>query len=154
MPKDPKVPLKSVLAAIDKRDKNFYNNLTAEQKKALGMWIMLRYASSVQGKSAPDYIFMVNELFNKNFYDITKHPELQWLLLSACGSGKVEFHPYIKPPTAKKKKNKTENFIATIFPHLKQDEIELLLKINTKEDVKTLAKEYGYDDKTIKDIIG
>ena len=66
----------------------------------------------VSNVSARDYIFMVNELFNKNFYDLTKHPELQWLLLSVCGSGKVEF--YIKP--AKKKKNKTENFIATITP--------------------------------------
>ena len=109
MAKEPKLPLKTVLHAIDKRDKNFYNNLTIEQRKSLGLWMMLRYASSVQGKNAPQYIFMVNELFNQDFYSINKHPELQWLLLSACGVGKIQFHPYLKPPNSKKKKNKVNH---------------------------------------------
>lgn len=154
MAKEPKLPLKTVLQAIDKRDKNFYNNLTTEQRKSLGLWMMLRYASSVQGKNAAQYIFMVNELFNQDFYSINKHPELQWLLLSACGSGKVEFHPYIKPPTQKKKKNKSQQFIADLLPHLKADEIEMVLSMNSKQELKDLAKDYGYDDKTIKDIFG
>ena len=75
MAKEPKLPLKTVLQAIDKKDKQFYNNLSVEQKKSLGLWMMLRYASSVQGKNAPHYIFMVNELFNQDFYSINKHPE-------------------------------------------------------------------------------
>ena len=34
--------------------------------------------------------FMVNELVNKNFEEVYKHPELQWLLMSMCGTGKIE----------------------------------------------------------------
>ena len=56
--------------------------------------------------------------------EVSKHPELQWLLLSACGVGKIQFHPYLKPPNARKKKDKISNFLSDIYPHIKNDEIE------------------------------
>ena len=152
--KAPAIALKDVMAAIDKKDRGFYQRLTDEQKKAFSAWMMMRYASSVQGRSSAQYLFMVNELVNKNFSDISKHPELQWLLLSACGSGKVEFHPYIKPPNSKKKKDKISEFVYSVYPDLKRDELELFLSLNSKEDLKELAKNNGYDDKTIADIFG
>jgi hypothetical protein len=150
--KQPALPLKDVMRALDKKEKSWYNNLSAEQKKAFSSWMMMRYASSVQGKNAAHYLFMVNELVNLNYEDTYKHPELQWLLLSACGSGKVEFHPYIKPPNTRKKKDKVSEFLYSIYPHIKSDEIELLLSINTKEDLVELAESHGLDDKEIKEI--
>ena len=106
MAKKPQIPLQEVMKAIDKKDRGWYNKLDAEKKKAFSAWMMMRYASSVQGSSAPDYIWMVNELVNHKFTDVSKHPELQWLLLTAAGSGKVQHHPYIKPPNSRKKKSK------------------------------------------------
>ena len=152
--KAPAIPLKDIMAALDKRDKGYYNRLTSEQKKAFSSWMMMRYASSVEGKDAAHYIYMTNELVNRDYSEVSKHPELQWLLLSACGVGKVQFHPYLKPPNAKKKKDKVSNFVAEIFPHIKNDEIELLLSINSKSELKELAKAHGYNDKSIKDIFG
>jgi hypothetical protein len=152
--KEPAIALKDVMSAIDKKDRGFYNRLSEEQKKAFSAWMMMRYTSSAQGRNAAHYVFMVNELVNKNFSDTSKHPELQWLLLSACGSGKVEFHPYIKPPNARKKKDKVSEFVYSIYPHLKRDELELFFQLNTKEDLVELAKANGYDDKTIADIFG
>ncbi len=152
--KAPAIPLKDIMAALDKRDRGYYNRLTSEQKKAFSSWMMMRYASSVQGKDAAHYIYMTNELVNRDYSEVSKHPELQWLLLSACGFGKVQFHPYLKPPNAKKKKDKVSNFVAEIFPHIKNDEIELLLSINSKSELKELAKAHGYNDKSIKDIFG
>lgn len=152
--KQPAIPLKEVMAAIDKKDRNFYARLTPEQKKAFSPWMMMRYCSSAQGRHSADYIFMTNELVNKDFSEVSKHPELQWLLLSACGSGKIEFHPYLKPPNARKKKNKVFEFIYSIYPHMKAEDIEELITLNDKASLKQLAKEHGYDDKTIKDIFG
>jgi hypothetical protein len=114
--------------------------------------MMMRYASSVQGKNAAQYIFMVNELVNKNFSDVSKHPELQWLLMSAVGSGKVEYHPYVKPPNSRKKKDKITEFLSDLYPHLKNDEIALLIDLNSKQQLMQLAEAHGYDDKSIKDI--
>jgi len=99
-------------------------------------------------------LFMINELVNKNFSDVSKHPELQWLLMTAAGSGKVEFHPYIKPPNSKKKKDKVRDFVSSIYPHFKSSEVDMLLTINTKEELAKLAEAHGYDDKSIKDIFG
>ena len=112
------------------------------------------YCSSVQGRDAANYIYLTNELVNFQFMEVSKHPELQWLLLSACGTGKIQFHPYLKPPNAKKKKNKVSEFLYGLYPHSKPEDIELMIKLNTNEELKALAYDYGYDDKTIKDIFG
>ena len=154
MPKKPQIPLKEIMAAIDKKDRNFYNNLSDEQKKAFSAWMMMRYCSSVQGRDAANYIYMTNELVNFQFSEVSKHPELQWLLLSACGVGKIQFHPYLKPPNARKKKNKVFEFIYGLFPHMKSEDIVNLIDINTTDELKDLAKSNGYDDKSIKEILG
>ena len=154
MAKKPQIPLKDIMAAIDKKDTNFYNNLTDEGKKAFSAWMMMRYCSSVQGKDAANYIYMTNELVNFQFSEVSKHPELQWLLLSACGVGKIQFHPYLKPPNARKKKNKVFEFIYGLFPHMKSEDIDNLIDINTTDELKDLAKSNGYDDKSIKEIFG
>ena len=154
MPKKPQIPLKEIMAAIDKKDRNFYNNLSDEQKKAFSAWMMMRYCSSVQGKDAANYIYMTNELVNFQFSEVSKHPELQWLLLSACGVGKIQFHPYLKPPNSRKKKNKVFEFIYSLFPHMKNEDINNLIDINTTNELKDLAKSNGYDDKSITEIFG
>jgi hypothetical protein len=150
--KAPAIALKDIMAAVDKKDRGFYNRLTAEQKKAFSAWMMMRYCSSVQGRDAANYIYLTNELVNFQFMEVSKHPELQWLLLSACGVGKIQFHPYLKPPNAKKKKNKISEFLYGLYPHSKPEDIELMIKLNSNNELK--AYDYGYDDKTIKDIFG
>ena len=154
MPKKPQIPLKEIMAAIDKKDRNFYNNLSDDQKKAFSAWMMMRYCSSVQGRDAANYIYMTNELVNYQFSEVSKHPELQWLLLSACGVGKIQFHPYLKPPNSRKKKNKIFEFVSNIFPHMKAEDINNMIDINTKEELIEFAQSHGHDDKTIKDIFG
>ena len=154
MARKPQIPLKDVMAAVDKKDRGFYKRLNDEQKKAFSAWMMMRYCSSVQGRDAANYIYLTNELVNFQFMEVSKHPELQWLLLSACGTGKIQFHPYLKPPNAKKKKNKISEFLYGLYPNCKPEDIEIMIKLNSNEELKALAYDYGYDDKTIKDIFG
>ena len=152
MAKKPQIPLADVMLAIDRKNRPWYDNLNDEQKKAFSAWMMMRYASSVQGGNAASYLFMVNECVNKNFMDLSKHPELQWLLFTLCGSGKKEFHPYIKPPTSRKKKNKVAEWLSEQYPLMKADEINMLMEINDTEDLKMLATEAGMTDKEIKEL--
>lgn len=152
MARKAQIPLKEILPAMDKKDRDWYDRLDHDQKKAFGPWMLLRYASSVQGPRAAEYLFMVNEFANVNFAEVSSHPELQWKLFAACGQGKVEHHQYIKPPTARKKKNRVAEFLLEVYPHLKTDELELLMKINSKQDFKQLAQAHGLDDKAIRDI--
>jgi hypothetical protein len=150
--KEPSLPIQTVMRAMDKKDHGFYHTLTDQQKKDYSAWMMLRYASSVQGAGAPMHIYLVNELVNLEFTSIYKHPELQWMLFAAAGSGKLQHHQYIKPPTSRKKKSKKAEFISEIYPELKSDEIDLLLSMNNVDELKQLAKNHGLSDKDIEDI--
>lgn len=154
MAKQAQLPIKEVMAAIDKKDRGWYSRLSEEKKKAFSAWMIQRYASNVQGKNQLEYLFFVNEFVNLHFSEFSKHPELQWLLLSACGQGKIEYHSYIKPPNTRKKKDKVTELLSTIFPLMKSEDITLLQQLNSKQELAQLAFDHGYDDDSIKKIFG
>ena len=148
----PKIQLKSMLAAIDRGDKNFYKNLSPEQKKEFSPWLAMRWASSCKGDYAEHYMLMVNDIVNVNFSDLNAHPELQWKLLAVCGVGRQQYHEWIKPPS-KKGKNKIQAALAVLFPKLRSDELALFEKIHTKAELKQIFKDAAYNDKEIKAIL-
>ena len=142
------------MAQLDRKNRNFYDELTDEEKKKFSLYLMLRWSSQVQADSTIQayYLMSCNENLNKNYFDISKHPKLQWLSATAVSPGIGTFkHQYI----ANKKKNagyenKHLKVLGELFPLLKRDELELLAKINTKDDIKQMAREHGWDDKRIK----
>jgi hypothetical protein len=138
------------LPAMDFGNKSFYTNLSEEHKKEISIWVLMRFMSSSQG-DAEHHIMMVNDLVNHNFNALSKHPELQWKLLSLCGTHKKQYHPWIPPPKGLKK-NKVEEALLSIFPLIKDEDLDLLLQINTREELEEFFKENGYDDKTIKEL--
>ena len=60
-----------------------------------------------------------------------------------------QFHYWLN---AKKKEgdNKSQKFLAKLYPNLKTDEIDLLAKINDKRELADMARRLGFDDKSIK----
>ena len=109
----------------------------------------MRYASSVDGPIFRDhYLEMVNDLVNVNFNDLTKHKELQWLLISLCGIGKKQFHPWIKPGK-RKEKPKIKTWLAKAFLNLKDSELDTLIELNTIDELKDYATQQGLTDKEI-----
>lgn len=148
--KESTLTLAMELPAMDYRNMNFYKDLSVEHKKEISLWLLMRYMSSCQN-DAEYHLMMVNDLVNNNFSNLSKHPELQWKLLALCGTNKKQYHPWIVPPKGVKK-NRVESAILAHFPLMKDDELELLLKINTQSDLEQFFKENGYDDKSIKEI--
>ena len=58
---------------------------------------------------------------------------------------------------AKKKEgsnSKAVKFVTQLYPHMKQDEVELLASINTTKELKELAKQMGWTDPDIKKALG
>lgn len=144
---------KMVLPALDRRDKMFYNNVTDDERKDLNkqIWILTRWMSSTKNHSE-HHLLMVNDIVNMNSSDLKNHPELQWKLLALCGSGKTQMHQWIAPPRGAKK-NKIEAAILKIFPLLKDDDLELLLSINTTATLSEFFKENGLSDKEVNELI-
>ena len=146
------VPLKDMLAAIDRNDFDFYSRLDKDQKKAFSPWLAMRYASSASGQAAYHYLLMVNDIVNVDFSVLKKHPELQWKLLAVCGQGSPAFHPYMAPGRSKKK-SKLHKFLLGLNPNLNTEELDLLLAMNDKDDITELAKNNDYSDKEIKELL-
>lgn len=152
--KKPLVDVKSVMSALDRKDREFYTHQNENEQKSISMWLMMRYASSAQGSAAPHYLIMINELVNKNFQDLSKHPELQWLLMTAAGTGRSQYHPYLKPPKSQRKRDPVSTLIQRIYPDIKSDEIDLLRQINTTAELRALARAHGCSDQEIDEIFG
>ena len=146
------IQLKDICLAIDKRNKKFYNNLDPEQQKKFSTWIYMRYASSVDSPIFNDhYLQIVNDFVNVNFNDLRHHTELQWLLMSLCGIGKKQFHPWIKPGK-REGQPKIKNWLSRTFPNLKDSELDTLIELNTIDELKDYAVQQGLTDKEINGI--
>lgn len=148
--KESTLTLAMELPAMDYRKKDFYTNLSEEHKKEISLWVLMRYMSSCQG-DAEQHLSIVNDVVNVNFAALSKHPELQWKLLSICGTNKKQFHPWIAPGK-KAKKNKLEEALLQFYPLMKDSDLEMLQQINTREDFEQFFKENAFDDKAIKEI--
>lgn len=147
-----KIPLQEMLKAIDRNDFDFYSKLDDDQKKAFSPWLAMRYASSAKGTDAYHYLLMVNDIVNVEFSTLKKHPELQWKLLATCGIGHTTFHPFI-PPGGKRKKSGLHKFLMKMYPTMNHSELDLLVSINDEESIKELAKDHGYSEKEIKELL-
>ena len=145
-----KLPIKDILAAIDMGAKNVWDEITDDERKQVGFWLLNRYVSSVQGNRDKQElaIFKTNEYYNKNYMETSKHQKLQWQLLCMSGAtDKIEFHPWIGFKKKTQDNNKLVKVLEQIYPNMKQDEIEMLANINSKKDIKQLAEEYGIETK-------
>ena len=152
--KERALDIKKVMSAFDSKKRNFIESLSEEERKEFSSYMMIRWGSSVQGIPELEdyYLVSCNEKLNKNFFDIstTKHEKLQWLSATTISPGMgTQYHPWI-PLKKRKSDNKTINFLRQFYPMMKDDELELMSEINSKDDLKKLAAKHGLEDKDIK----
>lgn len=148
-----KLNIANEMRAFDSKDRRFYADLTEEERKKFNNFLMVRWGSSVQGSTELQqyYLMSCNENLNKHFFDLSKHPELQWLSATTVSPDMGNFrHDWIKQKKRQGSNNKAVKFLRQFYPEYKEDELELLAQINTTEDLKQLAREHGWDDKRIK----
>ena len=148
-----KLNINNEMREFDRKNRTFYDELTAEERKKFSLFLMLRWGSAVQAQSNIQqyYVMSLNENLNKHFFDLGKHPKLQWLCATTVSPGIGTFkHQWIAPKKREGGDSKATKFLRELYPHLKDDEIELLRTINTKDDLKQLARNHGWDDKRIK----
>ena len=149
-----KLSIKQEMAAIDTKDRKWYDSLSAEEEKKVGIWVLMRYTSSVKHdikEFEEHYLEFTNDIVNVNFNKLAKHPQLQFQLLQALGLGKSMWHPWIAPGK-KGKSSKIAEFFKEHYKQYNDMEIELLLSQYTKDEIKQKLEEFGLDDKKIKEL--
>lgn len=153
-----KIELKEKILAVDLGAKNLWDDMDDEQRKSLKneLWILNRYISNVKTSNREQqehFVLMVNELYNKYWFDLQKHPKLLWLLLCLCSWDKEKtfYHEWISLGKSNKG-GKRRKLLEEVYPTLKDNEIETLLRISSDTDIRDLAREMGWTEKDAKNL--
>ncbi len=141
-----KLSIANEMAKFDRKDREFYNSLTDEERKKFSNYLMIRWGSAVQGSRELQefYIIATNERLNKRFFDINRHPRLQWLTATSVSPGLgTQRHVWIAPRKKEAGVSGIKKQLAELYPHLKDDELDLLTKITDKKDIDAYLKKLG-----------
>jgi hypothetical protein len=145
-----KLSIQNEMMCFDRKDRDFYSSLTDEERKKFSNFLMIRWGSSIQGSAELQHYYLQssNHYVNKHFFAINRHPKLQWLCATAVSPGLgTQRHQWIAPKKKEAGASGIRKQIAELFPHLKDDEVELMSKINTKKDIDAYVKQLGQEIK-------
>lgn len=147
---------KDMIPAVDMGLKELWDAATEDGRKEIkgDLWNLNRYISNVKSSNKDlqeHYLLTVNEFYNKNWNEISKHPKLQWMTLCMCSheSKKQQFHEWLP---LKREKNKKEEFLAELFPNMKRADIETLAIVTTDKEIKQYCESLGWDKKEVNGI--
>jgi hypothetical protein len=145
-----KLNIANEMAVFDRKDRKFYDSLTPEERKKFSNFLMIRYGSSVQGSRDLQefYLISTNERLNKHFFTINRHPKLQWLSATTVSPGMgTQRHLWISPKKKETGVGAIRKQLTELYPHLKDDELDLMAEINTKKDIDAYLKASGQESK-------
>ena len=169
VPKDEKfekqdIDLFEVLAALDRKDYDYYETLSTEQQKKIVPYMLIRWMSAIKGNEGLQryYTMSVNEYANKHLFSeyIQKHPKLQWLMLccSSPGVGK-QFHQYIPEIRLKVAKlqdspttKEISEYYTKIYPKADPSDIQEVSKAFVDEHKRKRYFSILYPDLKIEDV--
>jgi hypothetical protein len=146
-----KLTIANEMKEFDLKNRDFYSDLSDEERKKFSNFLMIRWGSSVQGSRDLQefYLISTNERLNKHFFTINKHPQLQWLCASSVSPGMgVHRHQWISP---KKKDENSANAgtkkkqLLTLFPNMKGSDAEAMSKIVSQKEIDSYIKELGLE---------
>ena len=143
-----KLNIANEMRCLDSKTRDFYDSLTEEERKKFSTYLMIRWGSSVVGPSELQeyYLVATNERLNKHFFELSRHPKLQWLLATTVSPGMGNHkHQWIAPKKKEKGDNEIKKALMELLPAAKADDINTLSKLITKKELKELLKDLGND---------
>jgi hypothetical protein len=145
-----KLSIANEMAQFDSKNRQFFDELSEEERKKFSPFLMIRYGSSVSGSRDLQefYLIATNERLNKRFFAVntTQHKKLQWLMATTVSPGLGTFrHNWIAPKKKESTNTAVRKQLAELFPHLKDDELDLLAEITTKKELDTYLRELGQE---------
>ena len=145
-----KLSIQNEMAQFDLKNRDFYDDLTDEERKKFSNYLMVRWGSAVQGSAELQefYLISTNERLNKNFFAINKHPKLQWLCATAVSPGMgTHRHQWIAPKKKDAGSNEVKKALMELYPTMKMADIEALAAVTDKKELREYLREHGGTDK-------
>jgi hypothetical protein len=145
-----KLNIANEMRQLDRKNRGFYQELTDEERKKFSPYLMIRWASAVEGSRELQefYVMATNERLNKHFFTLSKHPQLQWLCCTTVSPDMgTPRHNWIAPKKKEPGASGIRKQLAELYPHLKDDDIAVLASITTKKEIDEHLKLSGQDTK-------
>ena len=135
---------------LDAKNRDFYDELTVEERRKFSTFLMLRWGSAVDGAQELQeyYVQSTNHYLNKHFFTMHRHPKLQWLMATAVSPGMGSMrHNWIAPKKKEAGASTLKKQLRELYPNFKDDEIDLMAQLNTKKDIDAYLRANGTDSK-------
>lgn len=147
-----KLSIANEMKMFDHKVRDFYDDLSEEERKKFAPFLMIRWGSAVEGSRDLQefYVIATNERLNKNFFNInsTRHRKLQWLMATTVSPGLGSMrHNWIAPKKKEAGAGTIKKQLAELFPHYKPDEIDVMAAITTKKELDQYIRQHGRDTK-------
>lgn len=148
---------RQTLPALYKCDLDFYANCSDEERKEISPLILMRWISL--NEKTPDIApGFVNSFVNNGFWQLSKHPELQWkqlcVVASVMSPNVTPRHKWMMPKRKTSSTPLLDAYFEQMYPFASNEEINILkLKLESEDDVRDLASQFGASDGEIKDVV-
>ena len=147
-----KLSIANEMKMFDHKVRDFYDDLSEDERKKFAPFLMIRWGSAVEGSRDLQefYVISTNERLNKNFFNInsTRHRKLQWLMATTVSPGMGSLrHNWIAPKKKEAGAGSMKKQLAELFPHYKPDEIDVMASITTKKELDQYIRAHGRDNK-------
>ena len=145
-----KLNINNEMRALDLKHRDFYDELSEEEKKKFSAYLMIRWSSAVMGSAELQeyYLLSANQKINRHFFSInaTRHKKLLWLLATSVSPDiGAQKHTWI-PPKPRTSNGPAAKMVREMMPHLRDDEVDLLCQINTKKQITEAMRAHGNQD--------
>ena len=143
-----KLNINNEMRQLDAKNRAFYDELTHEERKKFSTFLMVRWGSAVDGNKEIQeyYVQSVNHYLNKHFFTMHRHPKLQWLMATAASPGLGSMkHSWISLKKKETGDSAVKKQLRELYPHFRDDEIDLMSKLTDKKELAQLQRAYGND---------
>ena len=145
-----KLNIANEMRQFDRKVRTFYDELTPEERKKFSNYLMIRWGSSVEGSRELQefYVIATNERLNKHFFDVNRHPKLQWLMATSVSPDVgTPRHTWIAPRKKEAGASAKRKALMEIYPTYKDDEIDVMMAITTQKEIDAYNRAAGNDKK-------
>jgi hypothetical protein len=145
-----KLNIANEMRMFDRKVRSFYDELTPEERKKFSNYLMIRWGSAVEGSRELQefYVIATNERLNKHFFNVSKHPKLQWLMATSVSPNLgTHRHPWIAPRKKEAGLSAKRKALVAMYPTYKDDEIDVMCEITTQKEIDAYNRAAGNDKK-------
>ena len=145
-----KLTIRNEMQQFDRKNRDFYDELTDEERKKFSNYLMIRWGSAVRGSRELQefYVIATNERLNRHFFAVNRHPKLHWLMATTVSPGMgTPDHVWIAPKKKEAGSNEVKKMLLDLYPTMKISDIDTLALMVDRKELKDYLREHGSPDR-------